>query len=610
MESTTMPQTMTPGDGIDFRTGSSITDVLLERIHADPDGTLMLRETARGQWAEVSGAQFLEEVTATAKGLVAAGLEAGGRVALFGSTSYEWTLCDYAVWFAGGVTVPFYDSSSRDQLAWMVEDAEVGFGLVESTEHADRARAGAQDAGIAAGTVPVWVFAEGGLDELRTLGRDISDEELESRRKTVTGDTMATLIYTSGTTGRSKGCVLTHGNFVETVASAQQHVPEVFHPGSVCLLFLPLAHVFARFVQMLAINVGSVLAHTSDLNRLTDTFAEVRPTYILGVPRVFEKVFNSALAKAEAGGKGKIFRAAQKTAVAYSRSLDEGGPSLPLRVQHTVFDKLVYSKLREVMGGRLEYAVSGGGPLGEHLGHFYRGIGIDIIEGYGLTETTAPVTVSVPHDARMGTVGKPLPGCAVAIAPDGEVLAKGVCVFQGYWKNEQATADTFYDDWLRTGDIGEIDADGFLRITGRKKELIVTSSGKNVAPAPLEDELRRHPIIGQPMVVGDNRNFIAALIFLDPEMLPGWLSNQDLPADMPLEEAAAHPVVHDAVAKAVERVNRKVSRAESIREFRIVPTVLSEENGYLSAKQSVKRHLILDDFAEVLDDIYGAAPSS
>src|SRR5699024_7946594 len=211
---------------------------------------------------------------------------------------------------------------------------------------------------------------------------------------------------------------------------------EVFHPGSVCLLFLPLAHVFARFVQMLAINVGSVLAHTSDLNRLTDTFAEVRPTYILGVPRVFEKVFNSALAKAEAGGKGKIFRAAQKTAVAYSRSLDEGGPSLPLRVQHTVFDKLVYSKLREVMGGRLEYAVSGGGPLGEHLGHFYRGIGIDIIEGYGLTETTAPVTVNVPHDARLGTVGKPLPGCAVAIAPDGEVLARGVCVFQGYWKNE------------------------------------------------------------------------------------------------------------------------------------------------------------------------------
>src|SRR5699024_6865940 len=368
----------------------------------------------------------------------------------------------------------------------------------------------------------------------------------------------------------------------------------------------PLAHVFARFVQMLAINVGSVLAHTSDLGRLTDTLSEVRPTYILGVPRVFEKVNNSALAKAEGEGKGKIFAAAQKTAVAYSRALDEGEPSLGLKVQHALFDRLVYGKLRTVMGGRLEYAVSGGGPLGEHLGHFYRGIGVNIIEGYGLTETTAPITVNIPSDARMGTVGKPLPGCTVAIAPDGEVLAKGVSVFQGYWRNDEATADTFYDDWLRTGDIGEIDADGFLRITGRKKELIVTSSGKNVAPAPIEDELRRHPIIGQPMVVGDNRNFIAALVFLDEEMLPGWLRNHGVDADLSLADAAGHPTVQDAVAKAVERVNQKVSRAESIREFRIVPTTLSEENGYLSAKQSVKRHLILEDFSAVLDDIYGA----
>ncbi|HLR44777.1 MAG TPA: long-chain fatty acid--CoA ligase [Brevibacterium sp.] len=601
-----MPQTQTPGDGIDFLTGSSITDVLLDRVRAQPTATLMLRESGQGEWEDVSGAQFVDDVASVAKGLIAAGLEPQGRVALFGATSYEWTLCDYAVWFAGGVTVPFYDSSSRDQLAWMIEDAGVGFGLVHTREHADRARAGAQEAGIAAGTVPVWVFGEDGLDELRTLGADVTDDELEARRAAVTGETMATLIYTSGTTGRSKGCVLSHGNFVETVAAAQQHVPAVFAPGSVCLLFLPLAHVFARFVQMLAINVGSVLAHTSDLGRLTDTLSEVRPTYILGVPRVFEKVNNSALAKAEGEGKGKIFAAAQKTAVAYSRALDEGGPSLGLKVQHALFDRLVYGKLRTVMGGRLEYAVSGGGPLGEHLGHFYRGIGVNIIEGYGLTETTAPITVNIPSDARMGTVGKPLPGCTVAIAPDGEVLAKGVSVFQGYWRNDEATADTFYDDWLRTGDIGEIDADGFLRITGRKKELIVTSSGKNVAPAPIEDELRRHPIIGQPMVVGDNRNFIAALVFLDEEMLPGWLRNHGVDADLSLADAAGHPTVQDAVAKAVERVNQKVSRAESIREFRIVPTTLSEENGYLSAKQSVKRHLILEDFSAVLDDIYGA----
>jgi long-chain acyl-CoA synthetase len=351
--------------------------------------------------------------------------------------------------------------------------------------------------------------------------------------------------------------------------------------------------------------VGSVLAHTSDLTRLTDTFSEVKPTYILGVPRVFEKVYNAARAKAEADRKGSIFAAATKTAVAYSRALDEGGPSLPLRLRHALFDRLVYSKLRTVMGGELQYAVSGGGPLGEHLGHFYRGIGVEIIEGYGLTETTAPVTVNHPSEARIGTVGKPLPGCSVAIAPDGEVLARGVSVFREYWKNPEATADTFYEDWLRTGDIGEIDADGYLRITGRKKELIVTSSGKNVAPAPLEDELRRHPLIGQPVVVGDNRNFIAALIFLDEEMLPGWLSNRGMRADMTLEEAVDNKAVHDSIAKAVDEVNATVSRAESIREFRLVPFALSEENGYLSAKQSVKRHLITKDFAQVLDEIYG-----
>lgn len=607
MASITMPQTRTTGDEIDFRVGQSTTDVLLERIDRDPTATLMLRQTSPGQWDEVTGAQFLADVSTVAKGLMAAGLEAGGRVALFGSTSYEWTLCDYAIWFAGGVSVPFYDSSSADQLAWMITDADVSYALVQTDDHASRSRAGAQEAGVRAGAVPVWVFGEDGLDELRDLGRPITDDQLEARRAAVTGESTATLIYTSGTTGRSKGCVLTHANFVETVAAAQQHVPEVFGPGSVCLLFLPLAHVFARFVEVLALNVGSVLAHTSDLNTLTDALAEVKPTYILGVPRVFEKVFNSARAKAESDRKGAIFAAAQKTAVAYSRALDEGGPSLRLRAQHALFDKLVYGKLRAIMGGELAYAVSGGGPLGEHLGHFYRGIGVDIIEGYGLTETTAPITVNVPDDARIGTVGKPLPGCAVAIAPDGEVLAQGVSVFAGYWRNEEATRDTFYDEWLRTGDIGEIDADGFLRITGRKKELIVTSSGKNVAPAPLEDALRRHPLIGHPVVVGDNQNFISALIFLDTEMLPGWLSNRGMRADMSLEEAAQNPTVHEAIAKEIEKVNSSVSRAESIREFRIVPAVLSEENGHLSAKQSVKRHVLLKDFSAVLDDIYSAS---
>ncbi|WP_035281120.1 AMP-dependent synthetase/ligase [Brevibacterium album] len=601
----TMTQTLTPDAGLDLRRGASLTDALLERISLDPGAALMLRPAGDGAWVEVSGGEFLAEASALAKGLLAAGLEAGGRVALFGATSYEWTLCDYAIWFAGGVTVPFYDSSSKDQLSWIITDAEVGFALVHTEDHADRAREAAAAAGIEAGTVPVWVFGDSGLDELRALGADVTDEELEARRSAAGPETLASLIYTSGTTGRSKGCRLTHGNFVQIAAAAAIQVSEVVGPGSRCLLFLPLAHVFARFVQVFALNSGSVLAHTADLGRLTDTFAEVRPTYILGVPRVFEKVFNSARAKAEAGGKGKIFAAAQATAVAYSRALDTAaGPSLALRARHALFDRLVYGKLRAVMGGELEYSVSGGGPLGEHLGHFYRGIGLTIIEGYGLTETTAPVTVNVPGNPKLGTVGKPLPGCAVAVAPDGEVLARGVCVFDGYWKNEEATAETFAGEWLRTGDLGEIDSEGFLSITGRRKELIVTSSGKNVAPAPLEDELRRHPVIGQPLVVGDNRNFIAALVFLDPEMLPGWLENHGLRADMALAEAAAHPQVREAVEKAVERTNEKVSRAESIRKFRIVPAELTEANGYLSAKQSVKRHLVVKDFADEIEEMY------
>ncbi|WP_291794689.1 AMP-dependent synthetase/ligase [Brevibacterium sp.] len=600
----TMTQVATPAEGLDLRREESLTDALLARIRSVPADPLLLRPAGDGEWEEVSGEEFLADVSAVAKGLLAAGLEPGGRVALFGATSYEWTLCDYAIWFAGGVTVPFYDSSSEEQLAWMISDAQVSFALVQSGDHAARARAAAASAGLAEGEVPVWRFAEAGLDELRTLGAEVTDEALEAARSTAGPDTLASVIYTSGTTGRSKGCRMTHANFVRTAAAAALQVPEVVRPGSVCLLFLPLAHVFARFVQVFALNSHSVLAHSADLTRLTDTFAEVRPTYILGVPRVFEKVFNSARAKAESEGKGKIFAAAQQVAVAYSRALDEGGPSLTLRAQHALFDKLVYSRLRTVMGGALEYSVSGGGPLGEHLGHFYRGIGLTIIEGYGLTETTAPVTVNLPEEARLGTVGKPLPGCAVAVAPDGEVLAKGVCVFDGYLHNAEATAETFYGDWLRTGDLGAIDADGYLRITGRKKELIVTSSGKNVAPAPLEDELRRHPLIGQPVVIGDDRNFISALIFLDAEMLSGWLSGHGLRADMSLAEAAANPTVRAAIEKAVERTNEKVSRAESIRTFTIVPAELTEDNGYLSAKQSVKRHLVAKDFADVIEGMY------
>ncbi len=600
MSPTTMPQSSTPVVGFEVDTTSSTIDVFLDRVATDPDKPALARAVG-DDWEYVSAGEFLAEVRSTAKGLLAAGVEVGDRIAIFGPTSYEWTLSDYAVWYAGGISVPFYDTSSEDQLAWMITDAAVERGLVRSREHAERVRTAASAAGVE--PPRLWVWEDGAFAELAAAGNDVDDDALEAQRTQVTSESVATLIYTSGTTGRPKGCVLTHANFVQTAQAARMQIPEVFTDDARCLLFLPQAHVFARFIEVLSLTCGSLLAHQSDLSKLTVALGSFRPSFILGVPRVFEKVFNSALAKAEAGGKEKIFRRAEQVAVAYSKALDQGGVPLTLRLQHALFDKLVYSKLRAIMGGNVTHAVSGGGPLGAHLGHFYRGVGLIVLEGYGLTETTAPITVNVPEKAKIGTVGIPLPGCSVAIAPDGEVLAKGVCVFREYWNNPEATAKEFHDGWFATGDLGALDADGYLTINGRKKEIIVTSSGKNIAPAPLEDSLRRHPIIGQPVVVGDTRNFISALIFLDSEMLPVWLENQGLPP-MTLEQAAADQTVRQAIEKAVDQVNRTVSRAEGIKKFTIMPVELSEANGYLSAKQSVKRHIVAKDFAAQIDEMY------
>ncbi|WP_009881486.1 AMP-dependent synthetase/ligase [Brevibacterium aurantiacum] len=600
MSPATMPQSTTPVVGFKVDTTSSTTDVFLAKAAEDPNLPLLAKPVDNG-WDEVSAGEFLTQVRTAAKGLIASGVEVGDRIAIFGPTSFEWTLSDYAVWFAGGISVPFYDTSSESQLAWMIKDAAVGRGLVSTREHVDRVEAAAAAAGVAA--PQLWVWDQGAFSELETTGRQISDDVLEAARSQVTGDSVATLIYTSGTTGKPKGCVLTHGNFVQTVQAAQEQIPEIFSHGMRALLFLPQAHVFARFIEVLSVSSGALLAHQSDLTKLTDALGSFRPSFILGVPRVFEKVFNSALATAESGGKEKIFRQAERVAVAYSKAMDAEKIPVSLKLQHALFDKLVYSKLRTVMGNNVSAAVSGGGPLGAHLGHFFRGVGLVVLEGYGLTETTAPITVNVPEKAKIGTVGVPLPGVSVAIAPDGEILAKGVPVFREYWNNQEATDKEFHDGWFSTGDLGSLDEDGYLTISGRKKEIIVTSSGKNIAPAPLEDALRRHPLIGQPVVVGDNRKYISALIFLDSEMLPTWLKNNGLP-EMDLPQAADDETVRAAVEKAVETVNRTVSRAEGIKKFTILPVELSEDNGYLSAKQSVKRHLVGKDFAADIDGLY------
>lgn len=581
----------------------TITDVLLKRVTADPNKhAFSLLEGDRE--VEVTAGQFHREVVEVAKGLIARGVQPGDRVGIFGATSYEWTTYDFAIWFAGGVSVPFYDTSSTDQLAWILEDTGLRFVVAQTREHEQKIVEASSSPQLSDTSVEVVVWDDEGHRALVEAGQDISAEVVEAARSSRTKSDDATIIYTSGTTGRSRGCILTHANFVDTAASAAVQINQVVVDGSRCLLFIPTAHVFARFIEVMCVIHGVVLAHEADLKKLTESMALFRPTFILGVPRVFEKVFNAALQKAEADGREKIFRAAEAVAVQYSIAQSEGKVSAWLKTKYAFFDFLVYSKLRTILGGQATHAVSGGGPLGFRLGHFFKGIGVDILEGYGLTETTAPIAVNVPGKSKIGTVGVPLPGNQVAVAPDGEILAKGISVFKEYLNDPEHTESAFADGWFCTGDLGALDSDGYLTVTGRKKELIITAGGKNVAPAPFEDELRRHPVIGQAVVIGEAKKFVSVLIFPDMEMLPAWLENRGLP-NLSIDEVAHSEKVNEAVARAIDVANRRVSRAESIREYRIVPAQLTEENGYLSAKQSVKRHIVNKDFASYIDDIYG-----
>lgn len=599
--SATMSSSSTPLT-FDLPERDTITDVFVARVASDPHAH-MLSLLENDREVAISAQQFHREVVEVAKGLIAKGIKPGDRVGIFGATSYEWTTYDFAIWFAGGVSVPFYDTSSEDQLAWILKDTDLTFVVAQSQDHSDRVAQAAQASGIEA-TLDISVWDEEGRRSLVAAGRDVTAEALEAARSSRKKSDDATIIYTSGTTGRSRGCVLTHANFVDTAASAAVQINQVVTPGARCLLFIPTAHVFARFIEVMSILHGVTLAHESDLTRLTEALGVFRPTFILGVPRVFEKVFNSALQKAEAENKAPIFRAAEAVAVQYSVALSEGKVSPWLKAKHKFFDVLVYSKLRAVLGGQATHAVSGGGPLGFRLGHFFKGIGVDILEGYGLTETTAPIAVNTPGKSKIGTVGVPLPGNTVAVAPDGEILAKGVSVFKEYLNDPQATQDAFIDGWFCTGDFGTLDEDGYVSVTGRKKELIITAGGKNVAPAPFEDELRRHPVIGQAVVIGEGKKFVSVLIFPDMEMLPAWLENRGLPA-LSLEDVPGNEKINESVSRAIEVANRRVSRAESIREYRIVPAQLTEQNGYLSAKQSVKRHIVNKDFSSYIDDIYG-----
>ena len=588
----------------------NITDFVLRHSSRAANPALFSRRNADNVWVDISAKEFHADVAALAKGLIASGINIGDRVGIMARTRYEWSLVDFAIWFAGAVSVPIYETSSPSQVAWNLGDSQAVACFAESSKHENviRQAAHAEDLNQLAN---VWQLDGDGLDPLREAGKDVADDVLEARRTANGLSDVATIIYTSGTTGRPKGCMLTHSNFVELSENALAVLgKDVVPPGSQTIMFLPLAHVFARYISVLAVAAGAKVGHTPDIKHLLEDLQSFKPTFILAVPRVFEKVYNSAALKAEGDGKGKIFAAAAHTAIDYSRAMQQGKVPLLLKGKHFLFDKLVYGKLRAAMGGNVRHAVSGGGPLGERLGHFFQGIGLQILEGYGLTETTAPITVNRPARIKIGTVGAPLPGNAVRIADDGEILTKGVCVMKGYFGRDDLTADAFVDGWFRTGDIGELDEQGFLKITGRKKEIIVTASGKNVVPALLEDQIRADAIVSQCLVIGESRPYIAALVTLDEEALPQWGKHHGLPAGITVAAAAMHPTVIAAVQHAVDVANASVSNAEAIKQFRIVEHDFTETSGHLTPSLKVKRAQVMKDFDAVIEEMYSAPKAS
>jgi len=586
---------------------ANATDLLVDRVRETPELPIFALPAPGGTWTDVTAAEFHRQVVALAKGLVASGIQPGDKIGLMCKTRYEWTLIDFATWFAGALLVPVYETSAPSQLLWYLSDSGATGMITETPDHFARFDEIRADLPLVA---RVWQIDLGDLDKLVAKGVDVPDEEIERRRQIAKGSDVATLIYTSGTTGRPKGCILTHSNFVELCRNAQKAVPEVVHPGSTTLLFITTAHIFARYISLLCVHGGVKVGHQPDTKQLLPSLATFKPTFLLAVPRVFEKVYNSSEQKAEAGGKGKIFRAAAEVAVAHSKALDAGSVPLGLKVKFALFDRLVYSKIRAAMGGNVRYAVSGSAPLGLRLGHFYRSLGITILEGYGLTETTAPVSINRVDGFKIGKVGPPLPGVSVRITDEGEIQVKGVNIFAGYWKNDEATTGVFDDGWFRTGDIGEIDDDGYLQITGRKKEIIVTAGGKNVAPAALEDPIRANPIISQVIVVGERKPFIAALITLDEEMLPVWLKNNDEDGGQSIAAASKNPKVLAEIQRAVDAANANVSRAESIRKFTVLEHDLTEASGYLTPKLSIKRDLIVKDYTPVIEEMYAGHPAT
>ncbi len=581
----------------------NLTDSLWENARAYPTRPALSYRSG-DQFVDVSTKQMAETVTRLAAGLIALGIEPGSKICVMSQTRIEWTYLDFAIWAAGCVTVPIYETSSAEQVEWIASNSGAVAIFLENAELKstfDEVSGGLND------VEHVFVIDEGALDQVMAEGTDVSDEDVQKRAQAVNADDLATLVYTSGTTGRPKGCELTHHNFVWDVKQVAADASEFFAPGESTLLFLPLAHIFARVIQVSTVSMGVKLGFSTGIPQLSEELQMFKPTFILSVPRVFEKVFNRVQQKAHADGKGKIFDKATQVAIDFSRETQDGNVSLKTKLAHAVFDKLVYSKIREALGGRARYAVSGGAALGERLGHFYNGIGVRILEGYGLTETSAAATINKPNEFRIGTVGKPIPGSSVRIAEDGEIMLKGGNVFSGYYKNDEATKEAIEPDgWFHTGDIGELDKDDFLRITGRKKEIIVTAAGKNVAPNVLEDRLRANRLVSQCMVVGDGEKFIACLVTIDVDEFPAW-ADEHGKTGKSIADLADDADLKAAIQAAIEDANKAVSRAESIREFRILPEDFTIEGGEMTPSLKVKRNVVAEKYGHVIEEMYGRA---
>jgi len=581
----------------------NVAAMVFEHERDDPSFVIYQRQID-GVWTDVTCAEAAGQVRSAALGLISLGVQPGDRVSIFSATRYEWAILDLAILSVGAVTVPIYETSSAEQVRWVLQDSASVVAFAESDAHASVVTQLTGELPALRRVLHIDGSGPKALDQLAEAGTSVDPAELTARQAALRSADPATLIYTSGTTGRPKGCQLTHSNLLYETRGTKECVPTLLTKGQRLLVFLPLAHVLARALTLSAYANKVTVGFTSDLKNLLPMFAVFKPTVVVSVPRVFEKVYNTAEQNAANDGKGRIFALAAQTAVDWSEACDNGGPGLMLRARHALFDGLVYGKLRAALGGDCHASVSGGAPLGARLGHFYRGVGITIHEGYGLTETSAAITVNQVGAVKVGTVGKLVPGNSMRIADDGELLVRGGVVFSGYWRNEQATEEAFTDGWFKTGDLGAVDEDGFLTITGRKKEIIVTAGGKNVAPAVLEDQLRAHPLISQAMVVGDARPFVGALITIDPEAFEGWKERNSKPAGASVGDLANDPDLVAEIDAAVKQANLAVSHAESIRKFNILPVDFTEDTGELTPTMKVKRKVVAEKFAADIDALY------